>query len=171
MSLETRETTFLAVYPGILPGYPEVPEKFEKKNCVQFSFLRFIYEGNFVRLAKVLSWMRHSEGIPFEPVLTLEHATRRSKCANVYKNEMASTDRDLNCSGASPTCSSFVRGRFWRMCPCSVLFCILVPVLVSGNTGFVPSLWFLYPGSGLCGPGASAKTTLLEATLLRTPEM
>ena len=38
MSLETREIQlFLQKYPGILPGYPGMPEKFEKKNCVQFS--------------------------------------------------------------------------------------------------------------------------------------
>ena len=46
LSLEARETKFfLAGYPGILPGYPGgAPEKFERKNCVQFSSSTFFVQ-------------------------------------------------------------------------------------------------------------------------------
>ena len=77
----------------------------------------------------------------------------------------------------------FVKGQFWRMCPHSSFFFFFCCV-------FVPSFWFLvpsfrghehrlfsslfpvlYPRSGFWGPGTSAKTTLLETTLLLTLEM
>ena len=62
----------------------------------------------------------------------------------------------------------FVKGRFWRMYPCSGFWlretqCTLVPVFGTGEHLKVPSFWFWYRET-------SAKTTLVETTLLRTPE-
>ena len=55
--------------------------------------------------------------------------------------------------------------------------CTLVPVFCTGEHPNVPSFRFLVPGNILIYPysgfwyqGTSAKTTLLETTLLRTPE-
>ena len=63
---------------------------------------------------------------------------------------------------------NFVKGRFWRMCPCSAflygrfVFCALVPVFGA----VVP---FLYPRSGSWG--SAPTTTLLETTIPRTPDI
>ena len=63
----------------------------------------------------------------------------------------------------------FVQGRFWRMCPHSG-FCTLVSFLYPRSGFWGPGTRFLYPRSGFGSPGTSAKTTLLETTLLRTPD-
>ena len=64
----------------------------------------------------------------------------------------------------------FVKGWFWRTCP--------VPLFVPGEYENVPLFRFsfrgkirMYPCSGFRSGGASAKTPLLETTLLSTPEI